>query len=87
MPSKYAPKPDKTSSRVIRFFEKILNEQKRDADSIDKEKRRFRSIYSSVIHHAMGKGQTRKQAHKYALKTYVERAPDWAGSLLKRAKK
>ena len=84
MPSRYAPEPDRISSKVIRFFERKLSEVNRDADEIDKERRRFRSIYSSVINHAMkAKSQTRRQAHKYALKAYVERAPEWAGNLLK----
>lgn len=88
MPSRYAPDPDKISKRVIGFFERKLNELERDDEDIDKEKRRFRSIYSSVIDHAMKKkGQSRKEAHKYALKTYVESAPSWAGNLLKRRSK
>lgn len=87
MPSRYAPEPDKISSKVIRFFERKLAETDRDADQIDKERRRFRSIYSSVIEHAMKvKSQSRRRAHKYALKTYVEQAPKWAGDLLKKSK-
>lgn len=87
MPSRYAPDPDKISRRVIRFFERKLDESGRDSEQIEKEGRRFRSIYSSVIDHAMNrKGQTRKEAHKYALKTYIEQAPEWAGSLLKKNK-
>ena len=88
MPSKYAPDPDKTSKKVIRFFEKKLDESRRETEEIEKEKRRFRSIYSSIIDHAMNRrGQERKEAHRYALKTYVERAPKWAGSLLKKKSK
>lgn len=87
MPSKYAPAPDTTSHRVINFFLKKLKKSGRSAEEIDKEKRRFSSIYSSVVNHAMGaKGQTRKQAHKYALKVYVEQAPKWAAKVLKKSK-
>jgi hypothetical protein len=87
MSSRYAPEPDKISSKVIRFFERKLSELDRDTDDIDKEQRRFRSVYSSVINHAMKvKSQTRRNAHKYALKTYVEQAPEWAGNLLRRSK-
>ena len=87
MPSRYAPEPDKISSKVIRFFERKLAETNQDTDQIDKEQRRFRSIYSSVIEHAMkSKSQSRRSAHKYALKTYIERAPEWAGNLLKKSK-
>ena len=87
MPSRYAPEPDKISSKVIRFFERKLSETNRDADDVEKECRRFRSIYSSVVNHAMQvKSQARRRAHKYALKTYVEQAPEWAGNLLKKVK-
>ena len=87
MPSRYAPEPDRISSKVIRFFERKLSEANHDAEDIDKERRRFRSIYSSVINHAMkSKSQSRRSAHKYALKTYIERAPEWAGNLLKKSK-
>jgi len=88
MPSKYAPKPDKISSRVIRFFRAMLEKSDRDEDEIDKESRRFRSIYSSVVHHAMKeKDQDRRRAHRYALKVYIDQAPKWAGSLLKKLPK
>lgn len=88
MPSKYSPRPDKASSQVIRFFEKRIGSLDRDPDEIDKEKRRFKSIYSSIIDHAMNRrGQSRKEAHRYALKAYVERAPAWAGNLLKKKRK
>jgi hypothetical protein len=88
MPSKYAPDPDKVSKRVIRFFEKRLDELNRDEEDKEKERSRFKSIYSSVIDHAMKRrGQSRKEAHKYALKTYIERAPEWAGNLLKKRSK
>ena len=88
MPSKYAPKPDKITSRVIRFFRVLLEKSDRNEDDIDKEHRRFKSIYSSVVHHAMKeKDQGRRQAHKYALKVYVGQAPKWAGTLLKKCSK
>jgi hypothetical protein len=32
------------------------------------------------------KGQTRRQAHKYALKLYTEQAPKWATKVLKKSK-
>jgi hypothetical protein len=83
MPSRYAPDPDKISKRVIRFFEKKLSECGKESELVEKESRRFRSIYSSVIDHAMKRrGQSRREAHRYALKTYIERAPEWAGNLL-----
>lgn len=83
MPSRYAPEPDRISNRVIRFFVKRLSESGKNKEQIDKESRRFKSIYSSIIGHAMNrKGQTRREAHKYALKTYIEQAPGWAGILL-----
>ena len=88
MPSQYAPDPDKTSRRVIRFFERLLAETGRDSEQIEKEQRRFKSMYSSILDHAMHrKGQTRKEAHRYALKAYVEQAPEWAGNLLRKKKK
>lgn len=88
MPSKYAPKPDKISSRVIRFFRVLLEKSDKDKEDIDKELRRFGSIYSSVVHHAMKeKKQDRRQAHKYALRVYVEQAPKWSGNLLKKCSK
>ena len=87
MPSKYAPSPDSTSHRVINFFLKKLKKSGHSAEEIDKEKRRFSSIYSAVVNHAMNaKGQTRKQAHKYALKVYVEQAPKWAAKVLRKSK-
>ena len=59
-----------------------------DEEDAEKEKRRFRSIYSSVVNHAMKRqNQSRREAHKYALKTYVESAPKWAGKVLKKRSK
>jgi hypothetical protein len=88
MPSKYAPKPDKISSRVIRFFRVLLEKSDKDEDDINEEHRRFKSIYSSVINHAMNKkGQDRRKAHKYALRVYISQAPKWSGNLLKKCSK
>ena len=88
MPLKYAPKPDKISARIIRCFNRMIDELDADKESTEKEKRRFKAIYSSVIHHAMKRrGQTRREAHRYALRTYVESAPKWAGNVLKKKSK
>lgn len=66
----------------------MLEKSDRDEDDIEKEHRRFKSIYSSIVHHAMKeKNQDRHQAHRYALKVYVSQAPKWAGTLLKKCSK
>lgn len=66
----------------------MLEKSDRDEDDIEQEHRRFKSIYSSIVHHAMKeKNQDRHQAHRYALKVYVAQAPKWAGNLLKKCSK
>jgi hypothetical protein len=66
----------------------MIDELDVDEESADKEKRRFKSIYSSVVNHAMKKrNQTRREAHRYALRTYVESAPKWAGKILRKRSK
>ena len=83
MPSKFTIKPDKKSAEFIKSRIRVIRANGElagaDKEEIDKEVRKFRKIYLTVLHHAMGKlNYEREEAEEYALNTCIDKAADWA---------
>jgi len=83
MPSKFTLKPDKKAAAFIRVQSRVIRSNGRKADidkeEIDKEVRKFKKIYLTVLTHAMKKmSYDREQAEEYAINTYIDKSASWA---------
>jgi len=83
MPSKFTLKPDKKAAAFIRSHTKsIRNNGKKanvDKEEIDKEIRKFKKIYLTVLVHAIKKmSYDREEAEEYAINTYIDKSAPWA---------
>ncbi len=83
MPSKFTLKPDKKSKSFIRSRIHVIKTNGElagvEKDEIDKEVRKFKKIYLTVLKHAIEKlGYEREEAEEYALNTCIDKAADWA---------
>lgn len=83
MPSKFTIKPDKKSAEFIKSRIRVIRANGElagvDKEEIDKEARKFKKIYLTVLYHAMSKlSYEREEAEEYALNTCIDKAADWA---------
>jgi hypothetical protein len=83
MPSKFVPKPDKSAAAFVKSgIKKIRDSGKKagvEKEEIDKEVRKFRKIYLTVLYHAIKKlNYERDEAEEYALNTYIDKAEKWS---------
>jgi hypothetical protein len=83
MPSKFTIKPDKKSAEFIKSRIRVIRSNGElagvDKEEIDKEVRKFKKVYLTVLSHAMGKlDYEREEAEEYALNTCIDKAADWA---------
>jgi hypothetical protein len=83
MPSKFTLKPDKRAAAFIRTHVKSIREngkkERLEKEEIDKEVRKFKKIYLTVLVHAMKKmSYSREEAEEYAINTYIDKSATWA---------